>query len=371
MSEEKRKVSLADYNLITEESPHAHEAWSSQWKMLQVVIALSFPMIAGILIFGWQTLLHTAVGVVAAVLSEYIYEKLVRNRFTINDLSAVVTGMLVGLSMPNGAVWWGTALLSIFAIIVVKMIPGGMGRNRFNPAVTGRVVYLLFPWFVNGYITGFGPDSVSTASYAQAITPAGQQTIDAVTASTPLYYLSWGNTSVPEGAPSLMDLFLGNNGGWGGALGETATIAILIAMIYLIARRIITPHGPLLYIGTVFLYMFIFGGFDVEYALYHILSGAVFFAATFMITDYSTSGLTPIGRIIFPIGAGLITAAFRTSGFSPEGVGLSIVIMNAVIPYVDRMVMPKIYGHKKRPNLGLGYNDREPYKKKDILADNK
>lgn len=367
--EEKKKTKLSDFDLVGDESPHIHEPWSSQWKMLQVIIALCIPLAAGTLIFGWQALIHTALGVLVAVATEYLYERFVRHRFTIDDLYAVVTGMLVGMSMPNGASYWATALVALFAIGVVKMFAGGLGSNRFNPAVAGRVIYLLFPWFVNGYITGFGADSVSTASYAHSITPAGQQTIDAVSASTPLYYLSWGNTSVPEGAPELWELFLGNQGGWGGALAETSTLAILIAMIYLILRRIITIQGPALYIGTVFIVMLVYGGFDYEFATYHILSGAVVFAGTFMVTDYSTSGLTPLSRWIFPIGAGLLTALFRITGFSPEGAGLSILAMNAIIPYIDRIGMPTIYGHESRPFLGLGHNDREPLKKKDILAD--
>lgn len=371
-----KKTRLADYDLVVENSPHFFEPWTSQWKMLQVVIALMFPLIASTLIFGLQVLAHAVVGVIVAVISEYLYERIVRNRFTIDDLSAVVTGLLVGMSMPSGSSLVSTAILSFIAIVVFKMIPGGMGANRFNPAVAARVLYLLFPWFWNGYIAGVGtPDAVATASYATAIYPKGpgtELTVDALAQATPLFYLSWGHTSVPAEAPqTLWELFLGNQGGWGGALGEVSTIAILLAMIYLILRRIISPYTSILFIGTVFIYMFVYGGFDTEFALYHILSGAVFFAGTFMVTDYSTSGLTPVSRIVFPIGAGLITAAFRTGGFAPEGVGISIVIMNAVISYVDRMTMPRIYGHKKNPFLGFGFDDREPRKKKDILAETK
>lgn len=149
--EEKKKTKLSDFDLVGDESPHIHEPWSSQWKMLQVIIALCIPLAAGTLIFGWQALIHTALGVLVAVATEYLYERFVRHRFTIDDLSAVVTGMLVGMSMPNGASYWATALVALFAIGVVKMFAGGLGSNRFNPAVAGRVIYLLFPWFVRLY----------------------------------------------------------------------------------------------------------------------------------------------------------------------------------------------------------------------------
>lgn len=365
MATNERKSSLAEYNLLADESPHFFEKWSSQWIMLQVIIALFFPLIAGTIIFGFQTIYITAVAVATCVVSEYLYERIVRKRMTIDDLSAVVTGMLIGLSMPNGVTWWATVLVSLFAIIIVKMIPGGIGKNRFNPAVGGRVVYLLLPWVVNYFASG--SDVISTASSAEAVTTATPT--DLVATATPLYYIGSGATEIPEGAQTLWNMFLGEQGAWGGSLGETSTIALLLAMLYLIFRRIINPKIPALYIGTVTLIMLVYSGFDFEYMVYHLLSGALIFGATFMITDYASGGLTPLGRTIFPIGAGIITAIFRIVYFSPEGVGFSIIIMNAIIPFLDKELMARIYGHRKRPKVDPDYSLTEPLNKKDIMAE--
>lgn len=365
MSTNKGKTTLADYDLMMDESPHVFEKWSSQWIMLQVIIALIFPLIAGVYFFGTQTLWVTALAVVTCVVSEYLYEKIVRKRMTINDLSAAVTGMLLGLSMPNGVSWFSVVLASLFAIIIVKMIPGGIGRNRFNPAVAGRIAYLMAPWIVNTFVSG--ADLITTASSAEAITTATPT--DLVATATPLYYISSGATEVPEGAQTLWNMFLGNQGGWGGSLGETSSLALLIAMAYLIFRKIINPKIPALYIGTVALIMLVYSGFDFQYMMYHVLSGALLLGGTFMVTDYASGGLTPHGRTIYPIMAGIITAAFRISPFSPEGVGFSILIMNAIIPFVDKMVMPRIYGHKKRPSVHPDYDLTEPLNKRDILAE--
>lgn len=365
------KTRLADYDLVTGQSPHFSEPWDTQWKMLQVIIALILPTIAGAVIFGPTVLLHVLIAVAVTVSIEFIYEKAVRNRLTVNDLSAIITGMLVALAMPNGAAYTTTAMIAAIAILV-KLIPGGIGSNRFNPAVTGRVVYLLFPWLVNFQLSGWmrdwfdvSIDNISAASQ-QAYVPNLQP--DAFTTVTPLIF-NFRNNGDFSGAPSLWNLFIGNTGGWGGAFGETSTLVILIAMIYLILRRIISWKSPALFIGTVAIYMLIYGGFDFEFMMYHLLSGALVFAGVFMITDYPTSGMTEIGKLVMPIGTGILVGLFRTQGFSPEGVGLSIIIMNAIMPYVDRIVYRKIYGHKKRPFLGMGYNDREPIRKHDPIAE--
>lgn len=366
MSTVKGKTTLADYDLVLDNSPHIFEKWSSQWIMLQVIIAMMLPLIAGIWFFGIQTLTLTSIAVISCVLSEYLYERMVRKRVTITDLSAVVTGMLIGLSMPNGASWFSVVFVSLFAIIVIKMIPGGIGKNRFNPAVGGRIVYLMAPWVVNTFVAG--EDLITTASHAEAITTATPD--DLVAAATPLYYISSGADYVPEGAQTLGNLFLGNQGGWGGSLGETSSLALLIAMAFLIIRRIINPKIPALYVGTVALIMLAYSGFDFEFMMYHIFSGALLLAGTFMVTDYASGGLTPMGRTLFPIGAGIITAAFRISGFSPEGVGFSILIMNAIVPFLDKIAMPRIYGHKKRPGVEPDYDLTEPLAKRDILTEN-
>lgn len=366
MTTNKKKTTLADYDLVLDNSPHVFEKWSSQWIMLQVIIAMMLPLIAGTYFFGLQVLYLTVLAVITCVISEYLYEKVVRKRVTVTDLSAVVTGMLIGLSMPNGVQWFSVVLVSLFAIIVVKMIPGGIGKNRFNPAVGGRVVYLMAPWIVNTFVAG--EDMITTASHAEAITTATPDNL--VAAATPLYYIGSGATEVPEGAQTLMNLFLGNQGGWGGALGETSALALLIAMAFLIVRRIINPKIPALYIGTVAAIMLVYSGFDFQFMMYHVFSGALLLGGTFMVTDYASGGLTSIGRTLFPIGAGVLTAVFRIGYFSPEGVGFSILIMNAVIPFIDKLVMPRIYGHKKRPVVDPDYDLTEPLTKKDVLTEN-
>lgn len=365
MATNETKTRISDYQLLADESPHFFEKWSSQWIMLQVIIALCFPLIAGVVFFGIQTIYITLIAVLTCVISEYLYERIVRKRVTVTDLSAVVTGMLIGLSMPNGVTWWSTVLVSLFAIVIVKMIPGGIGKNRFNPAVAGRIVYLLMPWIVNTFVSG--EDVITTASSAEAITAATPT--DLVATATPLFYIGSGANEVPEGAQTIWNLFLGNQGGWGGSLGETSALALLVAMLFLIFRRIINPKIPLLYIGSVALVMLVYSGFDVEYTLYHVLSGALLLAGTFMVTDYASGGLTPMGRTLFPIGAGILTAAFRIAAFSPEGVGFSILLMNALIPFLDKEVMPRIYGHTKRPKVEPDYSLTEPLKKKDVLTD--
>lgn len=365
MTTDKKKTTLADYDLVLDNSPHIFEKWSSQWIMLQVIIAMMFPLLAGVYFFGLQIVYLTVLAVITCVISEYLYEKIVRKRVTVTDLSAVVTGMLIGLSMPNGTQWFSVILVSLFAIIVLKMIPGGIGKNRFNPAVGGRVMYLMAPWIVNTFVAG--EDLITTASQAEAITTATPDNL--VTAATPLYYIASGATEVPDGAQTLLNLFLGNQGGWGGSLGETSSLAILIAMAFLIVRRIINPKIPALYIGTVVSILLVYSGFDFEYMMYHLFSGALLLGATFMITDYASGGLTSMGRTLFPIGAGILTAVFRIGYFSPEGVGFSILIMNAIIPFIDKLVMPKIYGHKKRPMVEPDYNLTEPLKKRDVLTE--
>lgn len=366
MTTDKKKTTLADYDLVLDNSPHVFEKWSSQWIMLQVIIAMLFPLAAGTYFFGFQTLYLTALAVVTCVISEYLYEKIVRKRVTVTDLSAVVTGMLIGLSMPNGAQWFSVVLVSLFAIIVVKMIPGGIGKNRFNPAVGGRVVFLMAPWIVNTFVQG--EDLITTASHAEAIT--GATPWDLVSEATPLFYIASGATEVPEGAQTLLNMFLGDQGAWGGSLGETSALALLVAMAFLIFRRIINPKQPALYIGTVAAIMLVYSGFDFEFMMYHLFSGALMLAATFMVTDYASGGLTPHGRTIFAIGAGILTAVFRIGHFAPEGVGISILIMNAIIPFVDKIAMPRIYGHKKRPKVHADYDLTEPLAKRDILAEN-
>lgn len=317
-------------------SPHIRVPRTTAWVMNQVLIALMPPTAAAVYFFGWKVLLLVALGIITSVGSEYLYQKLTYKKITINDKSAMVTGVLLGLSLPVSAPWWTVVIGSLFAIIVVKQMAGGIGKNRFNPALAARVMLKAFfsPWITNWVLPG--PDAVSAA--------------------TPLEYLGNGAKVVAEAVPSLSDLFFGFN--LGGNAGETSKALILVGMIYLIARRIINPKIPVLYILTAMLVTGFYSGFNLEFMLSHALSGTLFFAAVFMATDYSSGALTPEGKTVFAIGAGFLTAFFRIAFDYPGGVGFAILIMNALAPYIDQKFMPRIYGHKERPDVKFNRQKR-------------
>lgn len=306
-------------------SPHVFAKPSSQWIMLQVIIALLFPTAAGIYFFGWRVLLMLTVGIVTAVVSEYAFQKYKRRKTTVSDLSAVVTGMLLSLSLPVTAPLWTIVIGSAFAILVVKQLPGGIGRNVFNPAVAARVMLKAFfsPWITNWVLPG--PDLVTTA--------------------TPLEYIGNFTQTVSSEVPSLWNLFLGVD--VGGPVGETSKIMILLGIIYLVVRKIISPNIPILYLLSLAFVTTIYGDFSFQYFMTHILSGTAFFAAAYMVTDYSSQPITSKGKLLFAIGAGLLTGIIRIVFDFPGGVGFSILIMNALSPWIDKHTAPRIYGHDK------------------------
>ena len=307
-------------------SPHLKVNRSSQWVMQQVLVALIFPFIAAIYFFGWRVILMVGLGIVSALLAEYGYQKLTNKTVTIQDGSAAITGVLISLSLPVTAPLWTIVIGNLFAIIVVKQLPGGIGRNLFNPAVAARVMLKLFfsPWITNWVLPG--PDLVSTATPLEAI----------------------GNWTPVVGAevPGLWDLFVGNQ--LGGPVGETSKLMILLGMAYLVARRIIPLQLPLLYLSGLGIVTALYGDFSYVYYMTHLLTGTAFFAATYMVTDYSSQPLTPDGKIIFALLAGILTGIIRIVFDFPGGVGIAILIMNGCSPWLDSYLAPKIYGHKKR-----------------------
>lgn len=317
-------------------SPHVRSKRTSAWVMDQVMIALVPPTIAATFFFGWWVLVMVAIGITTAVVSEYLYQKLTYKPIKIHDHSAAVTGMLIALSLPVTAPIWMIIFGAVFAIVIVKQFNGGIGRNYFNPAVAARVVIkvLFTPWLANWVLPGglFG---------------SGYRGVEAIASATPLEFIGNGAQVVPEQVPGIFDLFMGFN--IGGNIGETSKFAILIGMLYLIFRRVINPKIPILYIFTTFLVMTLWSSFDFNFELTHILTGTLFFGATYMATDYSSGALTPEGKTVFAIGCGLLTAFFRITLDHPGGVGYSILIMNALAPYIDSKLMPRIYGHKSRP----------------------
>ena len=297
-------------------SPHIRTKRTTQNIMLDVVIALVPALIAGCIIFGLRALAVVAVSTAAAVLSEWLFNRIAKKKQTIGDLSAVVTGLLIGLNLPANAPLWQAAIGSIFAIIVVKCLFGGIGCNLVNPAVTARVFML-----------------VAFSAMAQAAYPT---IVDTVASATPLATLSAGGE-----VPSLLNLFLGLQGG---AIGETCTLALLIGFAYLLIRRVISWHIPVVYIGATFLLTFLIKGFDPVVALAWTLSGGLFIGAIFMATDYVTSPVTPLGKVIYAVGCALLTVVIRFWGNYPEGVSFAILLMNLVNPYIDKLTPHKLFG---------------------------
>ena len=298
-------------------SPHIHSGKSTQKIMLDVIIALLPTTVAGCIIFGITSLGVIAVCIATCVLCEFLFNLIVKKDQTVKDLSAVVTGLLLALNLPANIPLWQAAVGSIFAIIVVKCLFGGIGKNLVNPAITARVFMLI----------SFG--TMATAAFPKA---------DTVSSATPLVDIAAGNT------PKLVDLLLGNHGG---AIGEVCAVALILGGIYLIARKVITWHVPVAFIGFTFVFSFLFGGFDAYTALLQVLSGGLLIGAIFMATDYVTSPSTAWGKIIFGIGAAFLTVVIRFWANYPEGVSFAILLMNILCPYIDSWTKRKLFGGKK------------------------
>lgn len=285
--------------------------------MLDVLIALLPAAVASVIIFGIKSLFVILTCVIAAMLSEFLFNLICKKEQTVSDLSSAVTGLLLALNIPSTIPLWQAAIGSVFAIVVVKCLFGGIGQNFANPAITARIFLLLS---FSGTMTA-------------AVFP---QNADIVSGATPL-----GVISGQEGTmPTYLDLFLGN---CGGALGETCALALLIGGIYLIVRGVITWHTPVVFIATVFLFSLILGQDPVA----EILSGGLFIGAFFMATDYATTPNTSWGKVIFGLGCGLITVLIRVYGSYPEGVSFSILLMNILTPYIEKWTRTKPFGGAK------------------------
>ena len=297
-------------------SPHIHRNKTTTGIMLDVIIALLPATIAGFIIFGLKALSVVLMCIGVCVLSEFVFNKIVKKEDTTGDLSAVVTGLLLGLNLPADTPLWQAAAGSIFAIVLVKCVFGGLGCNLVNPAITARVFMLI--------------------SFTELAKPSFP--VDSVATATPL--------AVEVGKePTLVDLFLGNVGG---AIGETCKIALLLGGIYLIARGVISWVMPASFIGTVFVLSFLIKDFSLTAALYQVLSGGLIIGTFFMATDYVTSPATNKGKLIFGIGAGLLTVLIRFWGVYPEGVSFAILLMNILNPYINRWSRRKLFGGVKK-----------------------
>lgn len=294
-------------------SPHIHSGMSTGGIMLDVIIALLPAAVAGVVIFGLSALWVILTCVASCVAFEALFCLATKKVQTVKDLSAAVTGLLLALNLPAGIPLWQCVVGSLFAIIVVKCIFGGLGQNVVNPAIASRVFMLV----------AFG-------SMAKAAFPVG---VDTVAGATPL----------ANGAdmPDLLTLVTGY---YGGAIGETCSAALLLGGIYLLARRVITWHNPVAFMGTVFVFSFLMEGFDPVMALSKVLCGGVVIGAIYMATDYTTSPPTPWGKVIFGVGCGLITCLIRYFGNLPEGVSYAILFMNILTPYICRWTRHKVFG---------------------------
>lgn len=322
-------------------SPHVGSKLTTQKIMLHMCIALLFPTVAGVIIFGLYSLVVVLTAVVSAVLAEMLYNKMTHTRLTINDLSAVVTGMILGLNLPPSVPLYVPVVGSVFAIMLVKMLFGGIGRNFANPAATARL-FLVLSWAAPmraymqplDYTRGFWEAFLSgfTKQY--------------VTSATPLAALKTsGATGVLPDSINLLDLFLGRIGG---SIGEVCAIAILLGFVYLMVFKIIDWKIPTIYLLACVLSALLMYNNGWLFVLPTLLSGGLLFGAVYMLTDYSTSPNTLIGKIIFAAGAGIFTVLFRSfSGFD-GGVSIAILLMNLVVPLLDKIV-PKPFGYKK-PN---------------------
>lgn len=315
---------MEELNLVVNSSPHLRDKDSTASIMRDVVIALTPAGIYAVYLFGVRALYVIAVSVAACVVSEYISCKVMKKKVSIYDWSAVVTGILLAYTLPPTVPLWLPLIGGAFAIVIVKMLFGGIGYNFVNPALAARAFL--------------------AASWPVLMTTWIKPGMDAVSGATPLALIKKGGEAAGGALPSLMDLFIGNVGG---SLGETSAVLLLIGGIYLILRKVITPEIPVMFIGTVAVMTWLLGGNNGLFTgdfLYHILAGGLFLGAFFMATDYTTSPVTFKGRIIMGIGCGIITAVIRLYGGYPEGVCYSILLMNVAVPLIDKYTIPRKFG---------------------------
>lgn len=302
-------------------SPHLHCGRTSQAIMADVIISLIPVTIASAIIFGPRSLLLIAVTIASCVISEYVSRKILKRPNSIQDLTAVVTGLLLALNLPVSLPLWMAALGGVVAIVVCKQFFGGVGQNFVNPAITARIFLLMS--FASQMSVWDVPFFYRTSSV-----------VDAVTGSS---YLSSLHSGGP--APSLMNMVLGIRTG---SLGETCAIALLLGGCYLVFRKVISPVIPLCFIGTVAVLSAMLGANP----LYQVLSGGLLLGAIFMATDYTTSPINTKGKIIFGIGCGVITVLIRFFAALPEGVSFSILLMNILVPHIENLTIPKTFGEK-------------------------
>lgn len=303
------------YNVSS--SPHVRAKDNSSRIMLYVILALLPTTAFGIWNFGYKALILILVTIASCVASEWLFEKIVHKKSTVNDYSAVVTGLLLALNLPATLPWWEAVIGGVFAIVIVKMMFGGLGQNFMNPALGARCFLLI----------AFAADMTNFA-------------IDDYTGATPLAAMRNGETV------NTMDMLIGKTAG---TIGETSVIAILIGAIILILLGVIDLRIPGTYIVTFVLFLIIFSGhgFDADYITAQLCGGGLMLGAFFMATDYVTSPITPLGKILFGVCLGVLTGLFRLFGANAEGVSFAIILSNCLVPMIEKITIPKSFGWVK------------------------
>ncbi len=303
-------------NLIVSGSPHFRRKATTASIMRDMLIALLPAAVASVWWFGIKSVIIIAICVASAVLSEFLFNLLCKKRQTVGDLSAAVTGLLLGLNLPADATVWHCIVGSVFAIVIVKCAFGGIGCNFANPAITARVLLLV--------------------SFGQIAGGVAPRAVELTATATPLEALRLGEGSLP----SLFDMLIGNRAG---SIGETCAIALLIGFVYLLVRKVISWHTPVIYVGTVFVLSLLIKQ-DLTVALYQVLGGGLLLGAIFMATDYSTTPINKGGKMVFALGCGILTVLIRFWGSYYEGVSFAILIMNIVAPYIEKLCTKKPFG---------------------------
>lgn len=300
-------------------SPHVRDKDTTSKIMLYVIIALLPASVFGIINFGLHALVLILVTIASCVATEWVFEKIIHKKSTINDLSAVVTGLLLALNLPPTLPWWEAVIGGVFAIAIVKMMFGGLGQNFMNPALGARCFLLI----------AFAADMTNF-------------TVDGYSGATPLALIREQGV----GAVNTMNMLIGKTAG---TIGETSAIAILIGAMFLILMGVITLRIPGTYIITFVIFISLFGGhgFDIDYIVAELCGGGLMLGAFFMATDYVTSPITPKGQILYGILLGILTGLFRIFGANAEGVSFAIILSNLLVPMIERITIPKAFGQVK------------------------
>ena len=301
-------------------SPHIRGNFRTNRIMADVMLALTPALAVGVVRFGLDALILTLVCMASAVAAEWLYGALTRTRNTTVDGSALVTGMLLAMTLPHTCPIWLGAAGSVFAIVFVKCLCGGLGQNIFNPALAARAAMMvIYPVGLTRYMG-----------------------VDGVTAATPLHHMVM--PALPE--ETVMEMFLGI---CPGSIGEISALALIVGGVYLLWRKVISARIPVAYLGTVALLTLVFSKTDapIDWMLYSLCSGGVMLGAIFMATDYATSPATPMGQIVYGIGCGALTVFFRYFGLFPEGVTYAILLMNAFVWFIDRLTPIRRFGTVK------------------------